>query len=392
MIDLLESGRTSWVEAYSTSCRTLPSAGKWVKLDGVRGGKLSWKYYSTTKTSGQLDLVRASLPADGRYIRVYYCMSLGGEEERDLLGTYYADTDDGQWEGGLYTGTVKLVSTLQRYEDYLLDKPMTIGFNTGKSQVLEFFKTCMKKFGGEYMLDVHDKQLLSTTTFDFGTRAMDVLQKCADWCGGEISVDKEGRLTLCTYNAGGSRTSYFPAVIGDVDERGQGFGMPNTATVMYISKRKTTDSKGNVQTVETPRYGSARLVSADAGSEWQVGRVVSRTYKLNPPMTDTGKTYDATETVLNIAAKRRLMREVKYGTRYEFRSPYSRARLHDRIGFMRVKSDGKMEYTYGVVTGIEMDLSGPMGVMNLSVSSDRDMQNHTAELTERGKQWESWLY
>jgi len=390
MIDLLESGRTAWIEAYSCPSNESPSTGKWVKLDGVRGGKLSWKYYSTTKASGQLDLVRASLPVN-RYIRVYYCMSLRGEEERDLLGTYYADPDDGQWENGLYTGKVKLVSMLQRYEDYLLDKPMTIGYNVGKSQVLEFFRTCMKKFGGEYLLDVHDKQVLATTTFDFGTKAMDVLQKCADWCGGEISVNEYGQLTLYKYKKNGESNSYFPAVIGEIDESGKTFGIPNTATVMYVSKQKETDTSGKTQTVETQKYGSARLASALAGSEQKVGRVVSRTYKLNPPMTGMGNTSEATKTVLDNSAKRRLSSAVRGGMKYEFRSPYSRVRLHNRIGFMRVNDDGKSTYSYGVVTSIEMDLSGPMGVMTLVVSSDKDMEQHTAELKERGQQWETWL-
>lgn len=366
MIDLLESGRTSWVEAEMCPCSSLPSKGKWTKLGGVTGGSLSWKHYSTMKTSGQLSVVGAKMPTNC-YVRVYYCMKLGKEEERDLLGTYYADPQSGSIENGLYTGTVKLVSTLQRYEDYKLYKNITL---KKYESVKDFADKVLKMFGGEYVNGFgnstaglpngsgHD------VVYEFGTKAMDVLQDLAALDRSRIDVDREGRLVIDDVDWGYRYLGKLTQLDGtDIDE--SGFGTPNVAAVRQNVEVSVLKNNQVVKEYEKPFIGTASLDQSAEWAEAKTGRKVIATYDL----TDSAKS-SLTEKQIkdryDYQAKVKLSRFRGGTTKTTFRVPYTRLALTDKVWLGGYQ---------GYVTSIDMDLSKPMGVMKLTVSADFGEEN-----------------
>ena len=365
MIDLYASGRTSWVEAEMCPCSSSPSKGKWTKLGGVTGGSLNWKLYSTLKMSGQLSVVGARMPTNC-YVRVYYCMQLGGEEERDLLGTYYADPQSGRIEDGLYTGTVKLVSTLQRFEDYKLYQNLTL---KRKDSVHDFAEKVLKLTGGEYVNTLHNVTVGQPNgsghdvLYEFGTKAMDILQDLAALDNARLKVDEYGRLTF----GGDVRAliiNYNPLVLkpfDGVDVEESGFGTPNVTAVRQNVEVSVLKNSRVVRTYEKPFIGTAALDPSDEWSASKTSRKIVETYDL----TETAKSYLTEEQLknqYNYKAKLRLQRFGHGGTtKVTVRVPYSRVRLG-----MYVKAG---DYK-GTVTAIDMDLSRPMGVMKVTIADN----------------------
>lgn len=370
MIDLLESGRTSWVEAEMCPCSTLPSKGKWTKLGGVTGGSLDWKYFSTMKTSGQLSVVGAKMPTNC-YIRVYYCMKLGNEQERDLLGTYYADPQSGSVEDGLYTGTVKLVSTLQRYEDYKLYQNITL---KKREPAKTFADRVMKMFGGEYVNGLGNSTVGLANgsghdvVYEFGTKAMDILQDIAVIDNSRVSVDEYGRLLLwkMPYRDFGKLVQLDGV---DVDE--SGFGTPNVAAV-----RQNVEVQ---KKYEKPIIGTASL---DPSAEWsasKAGRKVVATYDL----TDTKKYFSTSEdkikNMYDYQAKNRLSKFSGGITKTTLRIPYARVKLGDHVNF---EGYNGYEWYGGGITAISMNLDGPMGVMKVTISDSLADEAYAARASE----------
>lgn len=376
MIDLLESGRTSWVEAEMCPCSSLPSKGKWTKLGGVKGGSLNWKLYSTMKTSGQLSVVGAKMPTNC-YVRVYYCMKLGGEEERDLLGTYYADPQSGRIEDGLYTGTVKLVSTLQRFEDYKLYQNLTL---KKYGSIREFADKVLKMTGGEYINTLTNSTVGMPNSsghdvlYEFGTKAMDILQDLAAIDRARLTVDKYGRLTFVKRNRYGWANPTTIKPLDGVDMDGSGFGTPNVFAVRQNVEVEVVKDYRLVKTYEKPFIGTASLDPSDEWSASKTGRKVVQTYDI----TDTAKSSGTEEQLkksYDYEAKLRLNRFLGESFTTTLRVPYS------RIGLDSYVKAGDFK---GNVTAIDMDLNGPMGVMKVTIGSteeeDQAMRARASEI------------
>lgn len=378
MIDLYASGRTSWVEAEMCPCSSAPSKGKWTKLGGVTGGSLNWKLYSTLKTSGQLSVVGAKMPTNC-YVRVYYCMQLGGETERDLLGTYYADPQSGRIEDGLYTGTVKLVSTLQRFEDYKLYQNITL---KRKDSVNDFANKILKLTGGEYVNGFHGATIGLPNgsghdfLYEFGTKAMDILQDLAALDRSSVTVDEYGKLRLGNYVRYPASSIFDPIKLrplDGVDVEESGFGTTNVIAVRQNVEVSVLKNNRVVRTYEKPFIGAASLDPSHEWSASKTSRKIVETYDL----TDTKKSYLTEEQLknqYNYEAKLKLQRSGHHGSeKITLRVPYS----HVSLGSYVKAGDFK-----GSVTAIDMDLSRPMGVMKVTIGGDDNSQAMEARASE----------
>lgn len=365
-IDLTRSGRVSWFEAYRSPV-TLPLMnGKWTKVPNVCGGKLSWKFYSTLKTSGSIDVVD-SHPCTNCYVRVYYCMALDGKEERDLLGTYYAQPKGGTYHNGRFSGSITLTSTLKRYDDLRLTKDTKIA-DMGKNP-LEQFHAAMKIFGGEYVID---GSITKGTTrrwaryAEFGTKAISVLQEIADTSYGHLGVDRYGRLHLYGMDrqmSGHEVKGIMPLDVPEFDD--DNFGIPNKVAVRHVER--IPQSGGTTR--EKVWIGNASLASSSPASAANVGRQIVETYDVSDMDADT-----ITQAVMDAKAKNNLARNQDKGWKYRVRTPYTRVELEQAVYMdtsfasdMSKHSSGGNSLS-GKVVEIDMSLDGPMGVTTLIVS------------------------
>ena len=394
MVDLTKSGRTSWVEAYKlrSNLSVMTPISRWQRMDGVVGGSLSWKYFSTLKTSGSLEIHNGD-PAIGNYIRIFYCSELGGETTKDLLGTWYAAPQSGTLRrgGGSWSGTIDLKSTLTRYDELHLSKNIAFGFNAGNSMPLRFFHSQMKQFGGEYVTDATDRQHLSEHVFSFGEKAMDVLQTLADWLNAEIGVDRYGRLTMLVKYGNSLKLRrnpfYANLALTDYGIEDKSFGTPNTVYVL-ARNNKRVNVDGRLETVENIQYGSASLANGESLSASSVGRKISRTYDVTVPdnvVNDASSQWDRDR-----LARSRLSRIVVGNRKTRISIPFARLGLERLVIHPIVDSDGKFRYEDdGYITGIDMDLTEPMGVMNLEITSTAEIDANDEAARDRAKDYNS---
>ena len=389
MVDLTKSGRTSWVEAYKlrSNLSVMTPISRWQRMDGVVGGSLSWKYFSTLKTSGSLE-IRNGDPAIGHYIRVFYCSELGGETTKDLLGTWYAAPRTGTLRrGGVsWSGTIDLKSTLTRYDELHLSKNIAFGTNAGNSMPLRFFHSQMKQFGGEYVTDATDHQHSSEHVFGFGEKAMDMLQTLADWLNAEIGVDRYGRLTMLVKYGNSFKLRrdpfYADLALTDYDSEDNSFETPNTVYVL-VRNNKRVNVNGKLETVENVRYGSASLANGDSLSASAVGRKVSRTYEVTVP--DNVVNDSSNQWQRDRLARSRLSRLVVGNRKTMISIPFARLDLERLVQHRIIGSDGTYRYGTGYVTGIDMDLTGPMGVMKLEITSRAGLEANDEAAKDRAK-------
>lgn len=365
-IDLTKSGRVSWYEAYRSPV-TLPlMSGKWTKVPNVCGGSLSWKFYSTLKTSGRIDVVD-SHPCTNCYVRVYYCMELDGETEKDLLGTYYAQPKGGTYHGGKFSGSITLTSTLTRYDDLRLTKDTKITDMNKKP--LEQFQQAMKMFGGEYVIDgsiAAGTPRRMARCAEFGTKAISVLQDIADTSYGHLGVDEYGRLELYGHTRqldGNQVKGIMPLDVPEFDD--DNFGIPNRVAVRHVQRIQQSGS-----TTEKVWIGNAALASSHAASAAKVGRQIVETYDLNELDVET-----VTQAAVDAKAKNNLQRNQDKGWKYKVRTPYTRVKLEQAVSMGKSFSVDMAPYAFaanafsGKVVDIDMSLDGPMGLMSLVVAS-----------------------
>lgn len=391
MVDLTKSGRTSWIEAYKLRSifSVMTPISRWERIDGVVGGSLSWKYFSTLKTSGSLEIHNGD-PAIGHYIRIFYCSDLGTETTKDLLGTWYAAPQIGTLRrgDGSWSGTIDLKSTLTRYDELHLSKNIAFGANAGNSMPLRFFHSQMRQFGGEYVTDATDYKRSSEHVFGFGEKAMDMLQTLADWLNAEIGVDRYGRLTmLVKYGQSFHRRRdpfFANLALTDYDSEDNSFDTPNTVYVL-VRNNKRVNVDGKLETVENVRYGSASLANGDSLSASAVGRKISRTYDVTVP---DNVVNDSDSRWRDKLARSRLSRLVVGNRKTRISIPFARLDLERLVQHPIIDSDGTYRYDTGYVTGIDMDLTGPMGVMKLEITSRAEIKANDEAAKDRAKDYQ----
>ena len=354
-IDWTASGRQGWFEAYK-----IPASkginGKQTLMTGVTGGNLTWSLNSDNKVSGSLDVVRTGM-LHNSYVRVYYCVTVGGKTQRVELCTCFASTEHGHYDpmGDTYSGTVDLVGVLARHTQDKLPKNFTLA--KGKS-ALGYFKQMFKWLGGAYSIQgVKDRKIGTTKVIECGETPMVVLQYIADYLGAEIACDTHGRTVLRKYVEPAKKARKYVVPTGQkalalpgVDMASTQDGTVNRAVVKFAYR----DSSGREQAI----IGSAAASPSSAISKRNTDRWISEVYDLNGLS-------PRTVAKANSVAKSYLKKASGYTMSYSFTSSYMPYTIGDVIDFVQGKVRSR-----GIVTGIDMRLDAA-GTMTTTIRKVR---------------------
>ena len=336
------SGRIDSFEFVICSSKNL--GDKIGNLEGVVGGTLSFGYYTDLQVSGQLKVVNVSpeLLTSENYIQIYYCCTIDGQEHKRLLGTFMY-TAALRYENGIYKGTLNLRSLLARYIDDVTSKKWTL--KQGET-VQEMYKHVFQYHGGfPQITGVKNAKLTKTYVFDAGVSPMKILQYIADFAGGEIVVDENGRTVLQKYNTPGVKAKNIThtikadansVILPGVEMSNTLKEVPNKVVCVF---NKTEDDY-------TFTYvGSAVLDESDPHSKQNIDRYITKFYALN----NCKKPYQKTLEDMAVKYLKKLNHNYTY---YEFDCYFQPIHIGEVI---------YLEYdnikVKGLITDIDMDLA-----------------------------------
>lgn len=203
-----------------------------------------------------------------------------------------------------------------------------------------------KTLGGGYRIDgAKNVKLNKAQVFDVGTSPMTILQWIADACDGEVAVDTHGRTILRPYKTPATKKKNVThkllankesVILPGLDVTNSLKETPNRVVCVYEETNGRT----------TNQYkGAAALASTEPRSHQNIGRWITKYYKLN----SCSKPYVAN---LQKRAKTYLAQNNNKSIYYEFDTFYQPIEIGEVI---------KLTYdtttVYGLVTNIDLDLS-----------------------------------
>lgn len=239
-MDWTKSGRTDRFTFETLTPAKKPQHLGW--LSNVTGGSITWDWNSDTKVSGSIDVKKQRL-VNNCLIRVRMVSKLDGETKTVLLGTFFAATTDGEYEHGIYTGTVELKSTLCRHTEDKLRKNYTLA--KGKSAI-GYYKRMFTWLGGWPAIHgVRDRKMRKTHVIEFGKTPMDALKYIAKYLDAEITVDANGKTIMRKKTAASRKPVSYSIPTGarsvtleGVDISSTQAGTPNCVAVKFEGSKK----------------------------------------------------------------------------------------------------------------------------------------------------------
>lgn len=239
-MDWTKSGRTDRFTFETLTPAKKPQHLGW--LSNVTGGSITWDWNSDTKVSGSIDVKKQRL-VNNCLIRVRMVSQLDGETKTVLLGTFFAATTDGEYEHGIYTGTVELKSTLCRHTEDKLRKNYTLA--KGKSAI-GYYKRMFTWLGGwPAVHGVRDRKMRKTHVIEFGKAPMDALKYIAKYLDAEITVDANGKTIMRKKTAASRKPVSYNVPTGarsvtleGVDISSTQAGTPNCVAVRFEGSKK----------------------------------------------------------------------------------------------------------------------------------------------------------
>ena len=239
-MDWTKSGRTDRFTFETLTPAKKPQHLGW--LSNVTGGSITWDWNSDTKVSGSIDVKKQRL-VNNCLIRVRMVSQLDGETKTVLLGTFFAATTDGEYEHGIYTGTVELKSTLCRHTEDKLRKNYTLA--KGKSAI-GYYKRMFAWLGGWPAIHgVRDRKMRKTHVIEFGKAPMDALKYIAKYLDAEITVDANGKTIMRKKTAASRKPVSYSIPTGarsvtleGVDISSTQAGTPNCVAVKFEGSKK----------------------------------------------------------------------------------------------------------------------------------------------------------
>lgn len=226
-------------------------------LSGVTGGKLTFGFDTDLKVSGSLDISTTKF-VDDCIIRVHYRPQLSESQKKDIiLGTFFAYTDNMNFDKGRYYGSIELVSALARYTDDVLKTSFTIGKNkTYKNELARLLKK--ESSGGKYkfMSGVTNRKCTSAKAFEAGKPTMDVIQAIADGLDARVDVNANGVMYFEKYFAPSKKsctwklpTGKYSVTLPNIEIENARSDVPNRIAyhceVSWKQKEYVLDKKGN---------------------------------------------------------------------------------------------------------------------------------------------------
>lgn len=239
-MDWTKSGRTDRFTFETLTPAKKPQHLGW--LSNVTGGSITWDWNSDTKVSGSIDVKKQRL-VNNCLIRVRMVSQLDGETKTVLLGTFFAATTDGEYEHGIYTGTVELKSTLCRHTEDKLRKNYTLA--KGHSAI-GYYKRMFTWLGGwPAVHGVRDRKMRKTHVIEFGKAPMDALKYIAKYLDAEITVDANGKTIMRKKTAASRKPVSYSIPTGarsvtleGVDISSTQAGTPNCVAVKFEGSKK----------------------------------------------------------------------------------------------------------------------------------------------------------
>lgn len=239
-MDWTKSGRTDRFTFETLTPAKKPQHLGW--LSNVTGGSITWDWNSDTKVSGSIDVKKQRL-VNNCLIRVRMVSQLDGETKTVLLGTFFAATTDGEYEHGIYTGTVELKSTLCRHTEDKLRKNYTLA--KGHSAI-GYYKKMFTWLGGWPAIHgVRDRKMRKTHVIEFGKAPMDALKYIAKYLDAEITVDANGKTVMRKKTAASRKPVSYSIPTGarsvtleGVDISSTQAGTPNCVAVKFEGSKK----------------------------------------------------------------------------------------------------------------------------------------------------------
>lgn len=239
-MDWTKSGRTDRFTFETLTPAKKPQHLGW--LSNVTGGSITWDWNSDTKVSGSIDVKKQRL-VNNCLIRVRMVSQLDGETKTVLLGTFFAATTDGEYEHGIYTGTVELKSTLCRHTEDKLRRNFTLA--KGHSAI-GYYKRMFTWLGGWPAIHgVRDRKMRKTHVIEFGKAPMDALKYIAKYLDAEITVDANGKTIMRKKTAASRKPVSYSIPTGarsvtleGVDISSTQAGTPNCVAVKFEGSKK----------------------------------------------------------------------------------------------------------------------------------------------------------
>lgn len=350
------SGRTDWFEFEQLSSLKSVTSKPEGLIQGVTGGQLTWDYTTDTLVSGNLEVADTPM-LHSKYIRVYYVSKIPVKTStgvtlkkyRALLGTCYADTENGHLENKKYSGTINLQGTMIRYLDDKISKTITLKKD---SSIVAFIEQIFKWYGGDYAIQyIKDRKVSSTRVWDFGTSPYDILCECASWLNGYITTDLQGKTCIRPVIAPGNRGIDYTIPMGEesvvlpgVDITSTIGSSINRVAVKYVKNEKYKEGN-QTKTRQIPIYGLASLAPTNAASKQKTGRFITHTETLNSLKPETAEQANAT-------AKKLLSSNSGSVTEYKFTSYYLPIWCNSMVRFKYENID-----IDALVVGIDYELS-----------------------------------
>lgn len=203
MIDFAKGGRRDTIRALLVDL----ADNDYVigELSGFVDGSLSFSYYTTDKTSGEITVTDPAA-VGGALVRIVCDMEQGGEKQRMTLGTYFASYDSRTELDGAVSASLTLQSTLKRLSDDKMEKEAVYQAGSwGRSAVEQILDGCMEPY--RYESEISESLRPSTShAYDIGeTKSTVCNELLASLGAASLSVDSDGNAVIRPYVAPSDR-------------------------------------------------------------------------------------------------------------------------------------------------------------------------------------------
>lgn len=211
------------------------------ELEGVirNGSSLTKAYYTDTRVSGSLKLIDSNY-IENSLIRIHHYVD--SENYHDVLGTFFTDMGELDYEHGVWGGTIPLKSTLFGLQEDSFKQNYVIpaGAYT-KDRLADIFRLTNRPY--EILSTVSNTKYASSVCYLAGENILSKLFEICDKSNATLDVDGNGNVIVKPYINPSSLTPIFDydfdasdsMIVGSVSFSDGRAAMPGSVVVTYKS-------------------------------------------------------------------------------------------------------------------------------------------------------------
>ena len=168
-------------------------------LSGVTAVRVTEGYESDTRINATVTTVEPETYIDLAMVRLIHVATFaGGEEWREVIGTFFAMRDSDTFRSGGSETTFQLRSVLYGMADDLAPHDLTVA--KGSTASAAFAKMCQTCKRPRLWVDgANDARFTANRTFEAGKSYLSWLHQLANAAGNRLDVDPQGRVTMSRY-------------------------------------------------------------------------------------------------------------------------------------------------------------------------------------------------